>query len=59
MGEPKETLASEGRFLMLADKYLDPYVYRKGKRITVAGEILGEKTKPLGELDYRYPLLYG
>ena len=56
-GEPKETLASEGRFLILAEKYLDPYLYRKGKKLTVAGEILGEEMKPLGNMDYRYPLL--
>ena len=56
-GEPQETLASEGRFLILADKYLDPYLYRKGKKITVAGEILGEERKPLGNMDYRYPLV--
>lgn len=56
-GVPKETLASEGRFLILADKYLDPYLYRKGKKITVAGEILGEKTEPLDKTEYRYPLL--
>ena len=54
--EPKETLASEGRFLVLAEKYLDPYVFRRGKKITVAGEIQGEKIKPLGEMDYRYPI---
>jgi len=56
-GEPKETTASEGRFLVLADKYLDPYVFRRGKKITVAGEITGEKSKPLGERDYRYPVV--
>ena len=55
--EPQETTASEGRFLILADKYLDPYLFRRGKKITVAGEILGEKIKPLGEMDYRYPIL--
>jgi outer membrane lipoprotein len=58
-GEPNETVASEGRFLILADKYLDPYTFRRGKRITVAGEILGEKIKPLGKMEYRYPLLSG
>lgn len=57
--EPKETFASEGRFLILAEKYLDPYLFRRGKKVTVAGEILGAKTKPLGEIDYRYPLLLG
>jgi outer membrane lipoprotein len=55
--KPKETLVSEGRFLILADGYLDPYLYRRGRKITVAGEILGEKIKPLGEMDYRYPFL--
>ena len=56
-GEPKVTHASGGRFLVLVDKYLDPYVYRSGTNITVAGEISGEKIKSLGEMDYRYPLL--
>ncbi len=58
-GEPYETSASEGRFLVLADKYLDSYLFRRGKKITVAGEILGEKVKPIGERDYRYSLLSG
>lgn len=56
-GEPKGIAASEGRFLILADKYLDPYLFRKGRKVTVVGEILCEKIKPLGEMDYRYPLL--
>jgi len=47
-GEPRETYPSEGRFLVLYDKYLDPYLFRNGKKITVAGEIIGEKIKPLG-----------
>ena len=54
---PKLSNDSEGRFLILANKYLDPYLYQKGRRITVAGEILGEQLKPLGEMDYRYPLV--
>jgi outer membrane lipoprotein len=57
--EPKETIASQGRFLTVADRYLDPYIFRKGRRVTVAGEILGEEIKPLGKMDYRYPLLSG
>ena len=32
-GEPKDTVASEGRFLVIADKDLDPYIYRGGKRL--------------------------
>lgn len=56
-GEPGETARSEGRFLVLADKYLDPYLFRRGRRITVAGEVLGEKKKPLDQMEYRYPLI--
>lgn len=56
-GEPDETSPSQGRFLVFSQEYMDPYVYRKGKKITVAGQILGEKIRPLGEMDYRYPLV--
>ena len=49
--------SSEGRFLVRVDSYLDPYVYSQGRKITVAGEILGEDVRPLGEMDYRYPLV--
>ena len=40
------------------DSYLDPYVYSKGRKITVAGELLGDEVRPLGEMDYRYPLVF-
>jgi outer membrane lipoprotein len=56
-GEPKDTNYSEGRYLILVDKYLDPYVFRTGRKITVAGEMTGEKIKPLGEMDFRYPVV--
>ncbi len=48
-GEPNETYPSEGRFLILTEKYLDPYLFRRGRKITVAGEILGERTMALGK----------
>lgn len=55
--EPKRTDASGGRFLVLAEGFLDPHIYRRGRAITVAGEILGEKMRSLGEIEYRYPFL--
>ena len=48
---------SEGRFLLLVEGYADPYVFRRGRRVTVAGEIVGRKVMRLGELEYSYPLL--
>jgi outer membrane lipoprotein len=55
--EPQETVASEGRFLVRVEKYLDPYIYRRGRKITVAGEILGSEVRPIGKMEYRYPLI--
>jgi len=56
MEEPKFN-RSEGRFVILVEGYIDPYVFRRGRRITVAGEILGRKVMRLGELEYPSPLL--
>ncbi len=55
--EPERTESSAGRFLVLVQKFLDPHIYRPDREITVAGRIAGERTKPLGQMDYRYPLL--
>ena len=59
-GEPKDTkesVLSEGRFLILIPTYVDSYLYRKGRKITVSGEIQGEMTKTLDEMSYRYPVI--
>lgn len=55
--EEPEFRRSEGRFIILVEGYIDPYVFRRGRRITVAGEIQGRKVMRLGELEYPYPLL--
>jgi outer membrane lipoprotein len=55
--EEPEFNRSEGRFIILVPGYVDPYVFRRGRRITVAGEIQGRKVMRLGELEYPYPLL--
>lgn len=56
MEEPKFQ-RSEGRFVILVEGYVDPYVFRRGRRITAAGEILGRKVMRLGEWEYPYPFL--
>lgn len=57
-GKPKDIDESAGRFLVLVDRYLDPVVYAKDRSITAAGEILGKRTLPLGEIQYNYPLIH-
>ncbi len=54
---PRLTDRSEGRFLVTADRFLDPAVFSPGRDVTVAGEVLEPQTRRLGEIDYRYPVI--
>jgi outer membrane lipoprotein len=56
-GRPVQTDVSEGRFLALYEGILDSELYGKGRRVTVAGTVKGEKVMKLGEIDYHYPYL--
>jgi outer membrane lipoprotein len=56
-GEPYLTDKSEGRYLVVVDRFLDPAIYRSGRDITVAGEVQGSVLRRLGEIDYRYPVI--
>ena len=56
-GQPKDGDLSQGRFLASHPEFLDPSIYGMGRKITVIGEILGQKTLPLDEIEYTYPLI--
>ncbi len=56
-GMPIQIDSSEGRFLALYQGLLDSEIYRKGRKVTIAGTVQGEKVLPLGEIEYRYPYL--
>jgi outer membrane lipoprotein len=56
-GEPYLTDKSEGRYLVVVKRFLDPAIYRSGRDITVAGEVQGSVLRRLGEIDYRYPVI--
>lgn len=49
--------SSEGRFVAVQKSFLDPATVEPGSRIMVIGEVAGEVTKPLDEIDYTYPLI--
>jgi outer membrane lipoprotein len=55
--KPEAAEFSRGRFIVRTLTFLDPAIYRAGRRITVAGEVIGKEAKPLGETKYTYPLL--
>jgi outer membrane lipoprotein len=60
-GVPSYADQSEGRFLLLSKRYLDPAVYLPRRKVTIAGQILGKTEKPLqeGGAEYSYPLVSG
>ncbi|MBI5665873.1 MAG: Slp family lipoprotein [Nitrospirae bacterium] len=53
-GRPMYTDKTHGRFIVLHDGFLDAAIYSTGRYITVAGEVIGKRTQPLGEIDYSY-----
>jgi outer membrane lipoprotein len=55
-GMPEGTRYSQGRFIAKTPKYLDPEIYKPGRRITIAGEIVGKEIRPLGKTEYAYPV---
>ena len=58
---PRRTVSFQGRFLVLFKEPLDASLYRRGARVTVAGDIQGsmegDKIKSVSDPTYRYPLL--
>ena len=59
--KPRKTVEFLGKFLVLAKDPLDTSTYKRGNRITLAGEIQGEipgsKIEELTDSTYRYPVL--
>jgi outer membrane lipoprotein len=48
-GEPSAGDVSEGRFIITTPGFLDPAIYGPGRKITVAGTVVGKEVRPLGE----------
>jgi len=49
--------ASEGRFLIRHEGFLDPAVYGRGLELTLVGEVRGRETRPLDEGEYSFPVV--
>lgn len=56
-GMPEDTDISHGRFIILYEGYLDTAIYSQGREVTVAGEVIGKKIRPLGQIQYQYLLI--
>lgn len=59
LGYLKETIPSNGRFLAIYPKergILDPMIYKKGRKITMAGEFLELERGIIDRMEYIYPV---
>ncbi|OGP54374.1 MAG: hypothetical protein A2Y65_09255 [Deltaproteobacteria bacterium RBG_13_52_11] len=56
-GQPAAGDISEGRFIIQTQGFLDPAIYSPGRKITVAGKVVGKDMRPLGEIQYTYPII--
>ncbi|MEJ2695912.1 MAG: Slp family lipoprotein [Candidatus Sulfobium sp.] len=54
---PKGRKYTRGRFIARTSKFLEPEIYKKGTRITVAGEIEGQELKTAKGVPYAYPVI--
>jgi outer membrane lipoprotein len=51
---PESRDLSQGRLIMTSDKFFDPEVYTKGRKLTIAGEILGSSDTDKGTETFPY-----
>lgn len=52
-----DRMSSEGRFLAIQERFLDPATLPSGTRVTIVGQVSGAKQLPLDESEYTYPVL--
>jgi outer membrane lipoprotein len=48
---------SRGRFIIYTLGFLDPAIYRHGRKITVVGSVMGREVRPLDKIEYSYPVV--
>jgi len=56
-GRPKGREFSQGLFIARTPEFLDPQTYLSGRKVTVAGEIIGEKLGKFKDTPYVYPVI--
>jgi outer membrane lipoprotein len=56
-GEPETDRQNAGRFVFKSSEFLDPAVYTKNAKITVAGTLTGDIERTIGKKVMRLPLI--
>jgi outer membrane lipoprotein len=55
-GYPTSVDEAGGRFMARIGHFLDPEVYEAGRMVALAGTVEGSETRPIGGVDYVYPV---
>jgi outer membrane lipoprotein len=56
-GRPRGREYSEGEFIAKTSEVLDPHTYAAGRKVTVAGEIIGQELGTYQGAPYAYPVI--
>ncbi len=48
---------SDGRFIVASRRFLDPYVFKPGLLMTVAGRLTGGRAAMFGDTEYLFPVI--
>lgn len=56
-GKPITSENSDGRFVVLSERFLDPIIYSKGKLITVIGQVDGSETQKIDKRTLTLPVI--
>jgi outer membrane lipoprotein len=54
---PEDTYYSGGRFIATTANFLDPLVYKQGRKLTLVGEVSGKRVLAIDEVEYTYPVV--
>ncbi len=57
-GRPRDSDQDRGRFLIRYSGFLDPSIYKAGRKLTVVGRVESRVTREIGKHPYTYPLLH-
>jgi len=56
-GRPQESDLSLGRFIAIANEFIEPLVYSRNREITVTGTLIRIENHKVGEFLYEYPVI--
>lgn len=56
-GEYPNTKSTYGQFIAKTSTFVDPVIYKKGRKVTLAGKIIGKRVKTLEVMKYTSPVV--